>query len=435
MTKKHRGSRTRPLPLHMFSWTCVYCSATHAVYAPQCGSCHKPRRHATPREVDEWLTTKRRRITDRSDRKSDNANAAHQERAQLRLEVDPNQKRIIELARNGVGESATAEFAGIVYRGCASLGGSRPIVVSPDATTKVARSAPRHSFALPSDFSGACYLIVSQEDWTETYIGHCIDPALRMWQHNNVEDKNSVWGGRPWGLAALVVGFAGCRQSRLDFMRDWATLAHHRMILGDLADHALIYLQAAKDIVSGCAQHEIAVKFGLRNGAYENTKLTIKSSFDKLHIVVHPQRAASKPSAIIDNPAWRLVTITDREMLVSGTLYVTYGTWSSPPLPGTRIYVVTHPYPDDHVGVALVEVTRTVDRNNLPKGVRSVYVPVVRNPPTDPDKWGSCYFLQLVDGSAPNEVPDVFLEAAARACEACRRNARRMSAGGTVGGW
>jgi len=80
------------------------------------------------------------------------------------------------------------------------------------------------------------------------------------------------------------------------------------------------------------------------------------------------------------------------------------------PPEGSQVFVKSFPACDDDVLVAFTEVSRAFDWNDLPRGLSVAAERVDR----DRDS-----FVLRVDDDV-EEIPDVVLEAASRACEACR---------------
>jgi hypothetical protein len=131
---------------------------------------------------------------------------------------------------------------------------------------------------LSYDGSGACYLLVSSENWTRTYIGKTVHLERRLAEHNSGQGAVETRTGRPWVLVAFVQGFGGCNRSMLHFENDWQLLGSTRVANSIArrggARHMDVYIEAAEFIVEG--------RFNRRGGAYSDKSLSVEVHADIL---------------------------------------------------------------------------------------------------------------------------------------------------------
>ena len=96
---------------------------------------------------------------------------------------------------------------------------------------------------------GFCYLLVSQQDVTVTYVGECVNLRRRFCEHNCGRGAQSAF--RPYMLFAFVVGFPGDghgtenEMSRRFFERQW----HGRIGIGNARLHVSEVLNAGLQLV------------------------------------------------------------------------------------------------------------------------------------------------------------------------------------------
>ncbi len=79
---------------------------------------------------------------------------------------------------------------------------------------------------IPSDISGFCYILISLQDMTSTYIGETRNLIRRLREHNSGlgSKQTASQFKRPWALLAYVVGFDSDDISRQNFEREWEVL-------------------------------------------------------------------------------------------------------------------------------------------------------------------------------------------------------------------
>ena len=76
---------------------------------------------------------------------------------------------------------------------------------------------------LPQDSSGCCYLLISCQDPTATYIGQTRNLPEQLRQHNSGCGSNQTQSLllQPWALFGYVVGFGGSVQKLQNFEKAW----------------------------------------------------------------------------------------------------------------------------------------------------------------------------------------------------------------------
>jgi len=84
---------------------------------------------------------------------------------------------------------------------------------------------------LPRDVTGFCYLLVSTQNWSTTYIGETSDLHERLKRHNSGlgSKQTSPLHLRPWALVAYVAGFMNSREERKKFEKAWRNTAAARI--------------------------------------------------------------------------------------------------------------------------------------------------------------------------------------------------------------
>lgn len=122
---------------------------------------------------------------------------------------------------------------------------------------------------LPRDLSGFCYLLVSSQDWTTTYIGQTKHLHERLIQHNSGRGakQTSPYHLRPWVLVAYVCGFDFDRKEHQNFELAWRNAAAARMINENSRSIEAI-IQAAADVIRNIRHVSLRV---VQHARIENT--------------------------------------------------------------------------------------------------------------------------------------------------------------------
>ena len=129
---------------------------------------------------------------------------------------------------------------------------------------------------LPYNSIGFCYLIVSSQTWTLTYIGQTEDLNRRIRDHNSGQGARETRGKGPWLLVAYVVGFGRNETARRHFEDDWQNAARYGFAemraRGSVPSTATI-LDAAEDLLQ-------TARDGGTIRAYANMDLTLVQHAD-----------------------------------------------------------------------------------------------------------------------------------------------------------
>jgi predicted GIY-YIG superfamily endonuclease len=93
---------------------------------------------------------------------------------------------------------------------------------------------------LPQDGTGFCYIIVSLQDRSTTYIGQTLSLVRRLNEHNRGTGSNQTASPlkRPWSLVAFVCGFDGDKSRMRRFEMHWERRCQELMRTGQISSAA-----------------------------------------------------------------------------------------------------------------------------------------------------------------------------------------------------
>jgi predicted GIY-YIG superfamily endonuclease len=104
---------------------------------------------------------------------------------------------------------------------------------------------------LPQDGSGFCYIVVSLQDHSCTYIGQTLSIVRRLNQHNSGTGsiQTASLAKRPWSLVAYVCGFDGDQSRMRRFEKQWEQRRDFLMRNGSVSTAAEI-ADVARSVIS-----------------------------------------------------------------------------------------------------------------------------------------------------------------------------------------